>query len=222
MVRTLLPAAPRPRKLRFGLARGTRMIVDFRKHLAVYFGRYERELNAHFRRLVQPGIDAFDIGGHIGYDALAIANLARVATSAQTPRGGRVLSIEANPRNLKQMQANFALNPELQLFAKQAYIAERTDASGKITIDRLAEEFFPPAFIKMDIEGAEADALDGAEQVLRTVKPRMIIEVHGEEIEARCLARLKQVDYQVTIVNPRSGWIRESRGVEHNRWLVCE
>lgn len=37
-----------------------------------------------------------------------------------------------------------------------------------------------PTFLKLDIEGAEVEALHGARQLLETCRPRMFIELHPQ------------------------------------------
>jgi FkbM family methyltransferase len=49
------------------------------------------------------------------------------------------------------------------------------------TIDEASKRFFPPDFVKIDVEGAELDVLKGAVQTLSTVRPIMLIEINSEE-----------------------------------------
>jgi FkbM family methyltransferase len=51
------------------------------------------------------------------------------------------------------------------------------------TLDEAMARFGRPDFIKMDIEGAEEQALAGAERVLSEARPAWLIEVHGSECE---------------------------------------
>jgi hypothetical protein len=187
------------------------MIIDTDRHLTVYFGAYERELNKYFRRLVRRGCKAFDVGGHNGYDALLIANLSK----------GPVISFECDPDNIELMRKNFALNP-FKIEAVQGFVSSRSGAAGEITLDEMADRTFTPDFIKMDIEGAEADALRGAKRIMKAVHPAMILEVHGRDVEDQCLEILRDNGYSPTIVNQRKRIIREQRGDDHNRWVVCE
>ena len=68
--------------------------------------------------------------------------------------------------------------------------------------------------------GAEVDALAGAEETLAVRRPHMIVEVHGYEVERRCLDILERYGYEPQIVNPRK-WLKEHRPIANNRWLVC-
>jgi FkbM family methyltransferase len=51
------------------------------------------------------------------------------------------------------------------------------------TIDEASYRFFPPDFIKIDVEGAELDVLKGAAQTLRNVRPIMLIEIGSETLQ---------------------------------------
>jgi FkbM family methyltransferase len=53
----------------------------------------------------------------------------------------------------------------------------------------------PPNVIKIDIEGAEAMAIEGASQVLREHAPLLVIELHGAAVATKVLQLLWQKDY---------------------------
>jgi len=60
--------------------------------------------------------------------------------------------------------------------------ASHVDSAGEmsidvVTIDQLCSAF-RPNFIKMDIEGAEHDALDGAVQTIRRDRPRLALSAY--------------------------------------------
>jgi FkbM family methyltransferase len=54
-----------------------------------------------------------------------------------------------------------------------------------------------PNFIKMDIEGAEADALRGAIGVLRDCRPTILLSTHGHEVHVECESLLKELGYRL-------------------------
>jgi hypothetical protein len=197
-----------------GIGRGLRLDIDFTHQTRLYLGLYETELNAHLRRLCRPGLSTFDIGGQSGYDALVMAKLT----------GSRVVSIDCDPAAIEQMTRNFAANAQLapKLVARQALIAARTDTVvGALTLDDLAEETFVPDMMKIDIEGAEVDALEGGRRILEEHRPGLIIEVHGVPQEESCVQLLGAFGYQPVVVNQRR-LFADYRPISHNRWLVAD
>ncbi len=54
----------------------------------------------------------------------------------------------------------------------------------------------PPNLLKMDIEGAEVDALRGATKVLKNARPIWLIELHGSECERKVRKILVATGYQ--------------------------
>lgn len=63
------------------------------------------------------------------------------------------------------------------------------------SIDYLVERNYKkPDFIKIDVEGAEIDVLQGAKRTLRLYKPKLFIEIHGSDLR-------KWSDNARTIIN---------------------
>jgi len=54
--------------------------------------------------------------------------------------------------------------------------------------------------IKIDVEGAEAMALRGAEQLLRSNRPRLFIEVHSRALARECDQILLDYGYLVNVL----------------------
>ena len=52
-----------------------------------------------------------------------------------------------------------------------------------VTLDDFAKHHPAPDFIKMDIEGGEAQALAGASELFTKAKPRLLLEVHTREAQ---------------------------------------
>jgi hypothetical protein len=191
------------------------MNIDFSYQLRLYLGLYETEINPWLQKFCQPGFDAFDIGGREGYDGLLLAKLTR---------GGRVVSVDAEPAAADLMRANFALNADLAsgLTARHATVAAVTDAAaGELALDDLATDVgFVPDVMKIDIDGGEVDALEGAKRILGERKPALIIEVHSKELEAGCDALLRTFGYEPQVVGLRR-FMPDYRPIPHNRWLVA-
>ena len=205
----ILPMGPKYRKLAFGPAAGCIMQVDFRHQTKMYLGLYEIEIAKYFRSMIGNGCASFDVGGQGGYDALMLAKLSN---------GGRVVSIECDPHAAAVMRETFALNP-YPIETIEALVG-KSDGAAQTTLDSIADRTFMPDFIKIDIDGGEVDALLGAERILATRKPGLIIETHSPELEAGCLDVLRRHGYAPKIVDQRR-WLRDLRPIPHNRWLIC-
>ena len=180
------------RRLRSGHAvvDGHRMLVDPTDALNLsVLGTYEAEEveTRLVKRLVGPGQVALDVGANIGYYTLILARLVG-------PQG-RVVAFEPGPTNAEILRANVALNGygnvevwpvalssrsgRERLFLSEENSgdhrlgsdAEERRASVDVEVVRLDERLddLPPRvdFVKMDIQGAEAAALEGMEGLLR-------------------------------------------------------
>lgn len=187
-----------------------RIGIDFEAgQTGLYLGLYEVELNRHLRRLCRPGDRAYDVGGQFGYDALVIAKLT----------GAEVVSLECDPVYVDVIRRNASLNPGCRVEAREAFVADRTGGS-MLALDDLARSTFVPDFIKIDIEGGEVAALQGAAHILAERRPGLVIEVHSVPLEEECRRILEAHGYQIETVTPRR-WLPDYRPIEHNRWLVA-
>lgn len=137
-----------------------------------------------------------DAGGCYGDTALYFAHKS----------GGRVFSFEFMPDNLKVFRRNLELNPDLAKHVEivpnplwsasgQKLYVEGIGPAAHITptpkdadaqqVETLKIDDFASRrqltrvdFIKMDIEGAELEALKGAEETIRCYRPKLAISVY--------------------------------------------
>lgn len=160
---------------------------------AVLAGTYEPEVAAVFRATLRPGMRALDIGANIGVFTMLAASLVGPA--------GHVLAMEPNPRNARLAEASRRLNgfehvTVLQAAAGRApgLLALNTSFSNGTTstpdtdalpaaetvaclpIDALALPGPRVHLVKIDVEGAEYNALLGAERLIRRDHPLIVFE----------------------------------------------
>jgi len=207
--RIVLPA-PGPRRLPLGIGRGVRMRIDFQHQTRTYLGLYEIELNRHLRRILRPGVTAFDVGAQHGYDSLVIAKHTRASVAA----------FECDAACMAGMAESVALNPALASLIRpvQAMVG---DEPGQLGLDEWAYSGgFTPDFIKLDIDGGEAAALRSAQRILGERHPALIVEVHSSELERDCGKILVGHGYRPIIVSQRK-IAPDYRPIAHNRWLVA-
>lgn len=161
----------------------------------VLAGRYEDEVTAFFRLMLRPGMNVLDIGANIGFFTMLSASLVG-------PRG-RVLAVEPNPRNARMIEASRALNGfgnvtvlqaaagrDTGLLALHTSHSNGTTSSLEATVagivsartvpclalDRIVPAGQPVHLVKIDVEGAEYNALLGCETLLRRDRPVIVSE----------------------------------------------
>lgn len=177
---------------RFWIPAGQKYVLPFN------LAEMETRIYGQGAHYVQTGDTVLDCGANVG----TFARFAFVAGAA------RVVAIEPAPENLECLRRNFAREVEdgrLILVAKgvwheegaldlmvdpanraaDSFVIHRAGATTAIrvpltTIDRLVAELKLDRvdFIKMDIEGAETNALRGAREVIGKYRPRMSISAY--------------------------------------------
>lgn len=175
-------------------------------------GRYDPNAVDILSEHIKPGFVCYDIGAHIGYLAFVMAKHAG--------KDGQIYAFEPRPLNLLYLQKHIKINKidnilvfdfgisdkrgELRFTANTGSGTGHISEDGNITIhvesmDELIAEkgLRPPDFIKMDIEGGELNALQGAAETLKKYHPILLISTHGDEIHQQCMALLVEIGYQI-------------------------
>ncbi|HUZ81831.1 MAG TPA: FkbM family methyltransferase [Gaiellaceae bacterium] len=180
-----------------GVARGSRLALDLSKEKAYWIGHYERPLQHFLRENVGSSDVFFDVGAHVGFFSVCAARL-----------GARVVAVEPDTDNAARLRRNVELNGlDIAVVEAAAWVDTGTVAlvpggsakefqvaPGKgvlsISLDDLAARYGSPTVIKLDVEGAEARALEGARHVLSDVQPIVVCELHGAEQRERVVTLL--------------------------------
>jgi FkbM family methyltransferase len=212
----LLPATSVMPILR-GPLRGKKWIVSSQRH-AFWLGSYEPEMQRLFVKVVKPGGVFYDIGANVGFYSLLASQL--VGT-------GKVFAFEPSPENIRYMRRHLDINRcdnveilDLAICDREgyAYFAEdRTGSMGRLegrgelqvrtsTLDALlrAQNIPPPDYLKMDIEGAEFQALRGARHCFQQYKPVLFLATHGREVHRSCCELLNSWGYKIEFVRQQS------------------
>lgn len=179
---------------------------------------WEPPVQLALRDLCRAGDVVFDVGANFG-------GLTTVMSRMVGPRGV-VCAFEASPRIVGKLQRNVVLSgcANTQIFHAAVYHTSADtvpiycgshlndsiyfDESGQgamysvstIALDDFVESTgLAPVVIKMDIEGAEFDALNGMTRLLEAHKPHLMLETQPQD--SRCLDHLLAAGYVAMDLN---------------------
>jgi FkbM family methyltransferase len=190
----------------FGLFTGTPFLKG-------KYGKYEI---ATFEQSLRPGDVVFDIGAHVGYFTLLASRLVG-------PQG-RVFAFEPLPVNveylMRHVRANRLNNVEILPVAvgggmgQMSLESEGGTGRGRLTattsecgprvpivsLDAMLEQgrVRGPSFIKMDVEGAEVEALPAAKELISQFHPVILLSLHGDAAHQHCVPFLREHGYELT------------------------
>jgi FkbM family methyltransferase len=208
----LIPSEAEVRILR-GPLRGKKWIVGAANH-ACWAGTYEVDRLAAFGEAICPGATVYDVGANVGiYTVLA---------SVKAGPTGQVYAFEPVERNLHYLRRHVTLNQLQNCLILETAVCNRqgtrrfSAASYDARMGRLSPDgerevpsvsldsciygeraLRPPDIIKIDVEGAESEVLDGASRTLAEFHPAVFAEVHGPRQHADCHAFLAAKGYHV-------------------------
>ncbi len=182
------------------------------KILRVLLGTYEPEQTALFVRHVQRGGTFLDVGAHVGFYTLLASRLVGPA--------GRVWAFEPDPTNARFLRDHVRINDAGHVHVEQAAVARTpgsarfgggsgsgtgrlTEGGGRsvrtVALDSFcAEHGIVPTAVKMDVEGAEAEVIEGGAETLRRTRPVIFLSTHGPEAHGRSVGLLRELGYALT------------------------
>ena len=202
--------------------------------VAMTIGNYEKQTTTLFERILKSGMVVIDVGAHVGYFSL-------LAARHVGPKG-KVFAFEPDPINYDLLLQNTKLNSYTNISVINAAVADskgrRTliqssldsgrqstyhhglPESGSIDVDTwslddfLATKNWPVIdLVKVDVEGAELDVLNGMNGLLeRTPSIKMIIEFNPPLLQSAgvdpmgFIERLASLQFGVA-------WVDELQGV---------
>jgi FkbM family methyltransferase len=178
-------------------------------------------------KILKKGMYCIDIGSNIGYYALLENKI--------VGNEGRIVSIEPSPTNFKLLKENILLqnssNMEAYNFAagnkkgtvkfmidtksNWCKVVDDDEVSDNVidiesnTLDNFLEKLSIRQidFLRMDVEGFEANIIEGAQKTIQKFKPILAIEIHknfmGNEKTKTLLQNLMNMRYQIKHFSPR-------------------
>ncbi len=206
-----------------GPGRGLWLKLDPYREVGYLRGRPEPGVLEVLQEHLQEGDCFFDVGAHIGFYALIAARLVgrqgRVVTFEPDAANLSLLQDNARRNDLAQIVVSPAA-----VWRRSGRLVFRTpdvgdphtstrrgtvtdDAScasanptrvvAAVSLDDYCRSSVAPTLIKVDVEGVEAEVIEGAEVLLRTARPTLIIEVHHQEAASSLERRLKEHKYDL-------------------------
>ena len=188
-------------KIRQGLAADLLWKRSHRYVNGYWIGHYEFQIQHALKLLLKRGWTFFDIGANAGFFTLIGSRI--------VGNDGRCIAFEPSTINVESIRQQLELNciSNCQIIAEalsdfegesefffpspgspvghlgRSQSGEQCIRVRVATLDSAARRFGPPQLVKMDVEGAEVDALRGACELLRTSPPIWLIELHNETCE---------------------------------------
>ncbi|EME71798.1 SAM-dependent methyltransferase [Paramagnetospirillum caucaseum] len=177
------------------------------------YGEYSEGETALFRQFVRPGDTVVEAGANIGGLTLPLAGLVGAA--------GRVLAFEAQRPIHAVLTANLLLNGLQQVWAERVALGAQ---AGSIKVPRLdlsrvenfgglslggengddcpvatLDSYGLPALklIKIDVEGAESEVIDGARDTILRLRPVLYVENDRKEKSAALIKRILDLGYRL-------------------------
>lgn len=206
----------------FGVA-----IIETDSHLSkwlVEHGRLDiaRDQLVHFKHLIPEGGVVVDLGACLGDHTATYSEFVGPT--------GVVYAFEPNPPAFECLRHNMQKYPNVMCFplacgrepgrcsieTSTNLGMARVNPKGTGILVTTLDEMFPRtgarkvAFIKMDIEGFEPDAIAGATALLKRDRPALLIEVNRPVLTARNLTPediyrpLRELGYSIAVADPNA------------------
>jgi FkbM family methyltransferase len=203
----LIPADAVLRVLQ-GPLRGMKWISGSGNH-GCWLGSYEHHKQRLFYAAIERKSVVWDIGANVGLYSLVASRKAM-----------RVIAVEPMLENVSYLERHISLNGirniEVLVAAVGRECGRRSFCGGDnrstghlapgrlevdvVTLDSMCAKFGTPDVIKMDVEGAEYMALQGAERCL-TGNPLIFLATHSATLAAQCSDLLHLAGYVSTVVD---------------------
>jgi FkbM family methyltransferase len=200
-----------------GTLRGKKWIVGSSTH-GCWLGSFEYTKQKALQREMKAGQVVYDIGANVGFYSL----LATVIVGET----GHVYSFEPFPENVRDLRKHLEMNRIRNCTVIDAAVSSaggeaifepsddrsmgRLAATGSLrvrtlTLDGLVlrKEIRPPDLMKMDVEGAEYECLQGASRVIQESRPVIFVATHGREVHIACTELLAKWNYRLTSLDGR-------------------
>ncbi len=199
----------------FGPLRGMRLRFSKLLKGRVFIQRYEADKQKAFDLFINPGSIFFDIGANVGLHSYYVS---RKFSDV------KIISFEPLPANVKYIKEIAAINRLKNIRVVEAAVGSKSgdqffdqsdnNSKGMLTTNKTtlkvktyslddycnSENVFPDV-IKIDVEGAESQVLEGAKYLLEKKHPVFVIELHNPEQDLAVGRILNEYGYSIFRLN---------------------
>ena len=184
-----------------------------------WLGTYELEKQKFFEKVVKKDDVVYDIGANVGFYTLLASEL--------IGPNGRVFAFEPLPRNIFYLKKHIKLNKLNNIAIIEAAVSDKkgvlnfseyeSNATGRlgkegqlkvssVVLDDLLKDgkILPPNVLKIDVEGAEAEVLKGAGDILSKHRPDIFLSIHDKRDFNDYFDFFKKLGYNLRSVTDRN------------------
>jgi FkbM family methyltransferase len=210
-----------------GPAKGLVYPISLPNDKAIWTGTYETDLAAAVAKSVRQGDVCYDVGAHRGFfsGVFALAGAGSVIAFEPFPDNcAQLRRVFANnphlPLTFEQtavgrhdgiVEFNVMPDSSMGKLASSSFQSNVENAAVlKVSIRSLDSlilegKYPPPHIMKIDVEWAEVDVLEGAKNILIINKPVIFIEAHSKSLAAECTTLLEGLGYRVMVFEDQLG-----------------
>lgn len=195
------------------------------KYSKVGVNPFDNDLINIAQKFIKPDSNVWDIGANIGVFTFACAEMIENGEVLSIEADIWLASILKKTKNLDYYNLKNIYVLPLAISDTNSIlefsIAERGRASNALTVvngrdqmggvreinhvpsftlDSLLNKFKPPHFVKIDIEGAELMAIEGAKKLINEIRPIFYIEI-GKEVSDKIYHYFRQNNYDLYDIN---------------------
>lgn len=200
-----------------GNLKGLKLRINDLQKGSIFIQDHEPEKQESFLQILQPNDVFFDVGGNVGIHSYFVArNFPKVKIFTFEPLVGNANYIKETCQKNNITSIELIESAVGNMVGTISFKTSFNNSVGQIsnsttglqvritTLDTfVAAKGIDPDVIKIDIEGAEGDALKGAEKLIDRKKPVFIIELHSPDQDLLVAKLLLDKGYSIYRLNQK-------------------